>query len=126
VNAQLFEQLREANRTKDEFLSNLSHELRTPLTPILGWLHLLKPRVAQDPLAAEGLATVERNAQQLAGLIEDLLDLTRIVSGKVELKRVAMDLAPLIETVFAQHSAQAGERHIQMRLSLPAVPILSD
>jgi signal transduction histidine kinase len=126
VNARLFEQLRLANRAKDEFLSTLSHELRTPLTPILGWMHLLKPYAALEPLLAEGIQTVERNANQLAGLIEDLLDLTRIVSGKMELARAATDLAPLVESVFAQHEAQADEQGVRLQLRLPAVPVVSE
>jgi signal transduction histidine kinase len=126
TNARLFEQLREANRAKDEFLSTLSHELRTPLTPILGWMHLLKPFSNLDPMLAHGIKTVERNANQLAGLIKDLLDLTRIVSGKMELAREPADLSSLIQAAFDESLSSAEELRIRMELSLPADPIVSD
>ena len=122
INARLFEELRGANRAKDEFISTLSHELRTPLTPILGWMHLLRPFGSVNPLLAEGLETLDRNARLLAGLIEDLLDVTRIANGKVELTREPADLTQLVAAVFAQHESQAQERHVALRLHLPSGP----
>lgn len=126
TNARLFEQLREANRAKDEFLSTLSHELRTPLTPILGWMHLLKPFSNLDPMLAQGIETVERNANQLAGLIRDLLDLTRIISGKIELAREPADLSSLVYSAFAESLSTAEELRVKMELSLPTDPIVSN
>jgi signal transduction histidine kinase len=126
TNARLFEQLREANRAKDEFLSTLSHELRTPLTPILGWMHLLRPFSNLDPLLAQGIETVERNANQLAGLIKDLLDLTRIISGKIELEREPADLSSLVQSAFSESLSYAEDLRIKMELSLPGEPIVSD
>src|SRR6185503_18251104 len=98
INARLFEQLRGANRAKDEFLAILSHELRTPLTPILGWMHLLRRFAEWDPLLSQGIEAIERNARQLAGLINDLLDLSRAVSGKIELSRERTDLRALVQS----------------------------
>ncbi|HKP85753.1 MAG TPA: ATP-binding protein [Blastocatellia bacterium] len=126
TNARLFEQLREANRAKDEFLSTLSHELRTPLTPILGWTHLLRQFSALDPLLAQGIETVERNANQLASLIKDLLDLTRIISGKIELERELVDLSSLVQSVFAENQEVAEDLRLDMKLNLPDVPIVSN
>jgi signal transduction histidine kinase/CheY-like chemotaxis protein len=119
TNGQLFEQLREANQAKDEFLSTLSHELRTPLTPILGWAHLLKQFTDLHPLLAEGLETVERNANQLSGLIKDLLDLTRIISRKIELVRGPTSLTELVQSVVTQVRSEAEARLISIQLSMP-------
>lgn len=126
TNARLFEQLREANRAKDEFLSILSHELRTPLTPILGWMHLMKPFSNLDPMLAQGIQTVERNANQLAGLIRDLLDLTRIIRGRIELAREPADLSSLVQSAFSESLSTAEELSINMELSLPTDPIVSN
>ncbi len=126
INARLLDQLREANRAKDEFFSTLSHELRTPLTPILGWTHLLKPFAGLDPLLAQGVDTIERNARQLSDLIKDLLDLTRIISNKIGLEREPTDLALLVNAAVAQMLPQAEARAIAVDLSLPDEPIVSD
>ena len=75
-----------ANRLKDEFLAVLSHELRSPLNPILGWVKLLQTRKFDQATTAEALATIERNAQLQAKLIEDLLDVSRILRDKLMLK----------------------------------------
>jgi signal transduction histidine kinase/CheY-like chemotaxis protein len=124
INARLLDQLREANKAKDEFFSTLSHELRTPLTPILGWTHLLKPFAGLDPLLAQGIDTIERNARQLSELIKDLLDLTRIISNKIELERAPTDLAALVRTAVAQMLPQAEARGITVGTSLPDEPIV--
>lgn len=122
--ARLFEQLREANNAKDEFLSTLSHELRTPLTPILGWTHLLRPLIGLDPLLGQGLDTIDRNAHQLSSLIKDLLDLTRVISNKIELERAPTDLVVLLKTVIAQTRPQADARSINIAASLSDEPIV--
>lgn len=126
INARLFEQLREANKAKDEFLSTLSHELRTPLTPILGWANLLKKFLSVDPLLAEGLESIERNANQLSELIKDLLDLTRIISNKIELEREPSDLAVLVKTAVSQMRSQAEARGVIVEVGLPSDPIICD
>lgn len=119
TNARLFEQLHEASRAKDDFLANLSHELRTPLTPILGWMHILRPLAATSPLLAQGLETIERNARQQARLINDLLDLTRIISGKMELSREPKSLDGLVAASVDQVRQQAEARRIKLIQSLP-------
>jgi PAS domain S-box-containing protein len=85
----------EANRTKDEFLATVSHELRTPLNAILGWAVLLGERTT-DPAIAKPLATMRRNAEAQARLIDDVLDMSRIVTGKLRLDRRACDVSAVV------------------------------
>jgi PAS domain S-box-containing protein len=85
-----------ANRIKDEFLAVLSHELRSPLNPILGWAKLLRSGKLDAVKTGEALATIERNAQLQSQLIEDLLDISRIMRGKLTLNSAAVSLAPVI------------------------------
>jgi signal transduction histidine kinase/DNA-binding response OmpR family regulator len=86
-----------ANRTKDEFLATLSHELRTPLTAILGWSHLLRMNKLREPELAHALETIERNARSQSQLIDDLLDVSRIVTGKLQIEFSTVNLARVIE-----------------------------
>lgn len=86
-----------ANRTKDEFLATLSHELRTPLSAILGWSHILTTNQLGKKDWARGLETIERNARAQSQLIDDLLDVSRIISGKIRIEPRAVDLATVIE-----------------------------
>jgi signal transduction histidine kinase/DNA-binding response OmpR family regulator len=86
-----------ANRTKDEFLATLSHELRTPLTAILGWSHLLRTNELQAPQFAHALETIERNARSQSQLIDDLLDVSRIVTGKLEVEFSTVDLSSVVQ-----------------------------
>src|SRR2546422_6198726 len=81
-----------ANRTKDEFLATLSHELRTPLSAILGWSHLLRMNKLREPQFAHALETIERNARSQSQLIDDLLDVSRIVTGKLQIEFSTVDL----------------------------------
>ena len=85
-----------ANRTKDEFLATVSHELRTPLNAILGWTRMLRADQLTREKRTQALATIERNALAQTRLIEDLLDVSRIVAGKLRLEMQPVDLATLI------------------------------
>ena len=76
----------EANRRKDEFLATVSHELRTPLTSIIGWLRMLREGMLDKATIGKALETIERNAHSQAQLVEDLLDVSKIISGKMHLK----------------------------------------
>jgi len=89
----LFAEEREANRLKDEFLATLSHELRTPLNAILGWTQLLRASPADQTDVTHGLEVIERNVKAQTRLIEDLLDVSRITSGKLRLNVCPTDLA---------------------------------
>lgn len=91
------EQAESANRVKDEFLAVLSHELRSPLNPILGWVKLLRTRKFSEAKTQQALETIERNAKLQIQLIEDLLDVSRILRGKLSLNVSAVDLPSTIE-----------------------------
>jgi signal transduction histidine kinase/DNA-binding response OmpR family regulator len=87
----------EANRTKDEFLATLSHELRTPLSAILGWTHLVRTGKLDDAQMARALETIERNARSQSQLIDDLLDVSRIITGKLQIEQRPVELSMVIE-----------------------------
>jgi signal transduction histidine kinase/DNA-binding response OmpR family regulator len=86
-----------ANRTKDEFLAVLSHELRTPLSAILGWSHLVRTGKLDDGQTARAFETIERNARSQSQLIDDLLDVSRIITGKLEIERSPVNVRAVIE-----------------------------
>ncbi|HJX26975.1 MAG TPA: ATP-binding protein, partial [Thermoanaerobaculia bacterium] len=89
------------SRLKDEFLATLSHELRTPLNAILGWAQILQMKQRRDEVLDQGLAIIERNARLQTRLIEDLLAMSRIVSGKVRLDVQGVNLAAVVEAAVA-------------------------
>ncbi len=113
-NARLYREAAEANRIKDEFLGTLSHELRTPLNAILGWAQMLRQRQMSAEKTAVGLETIERNARLQTQMIEDLLDVSRIVSGKVCLKLFPVDLVRIVETAVKALSLDAEARGIEL------------
>jgi signal transduction histidine kinase/CheY-like chemotaxis protein len=88
-----------ANRLKDEFLATMSHELRTPLNAVLGWAAILQTEGISDQTRARAIDTIERNARAQAQLVEDLLDVSRISSGKLQLDEKAVSLIELIDVV---------------------------
>lgn len=118
----------EANRLKDEFLATLSHELRTPLNAILGWSQMLQKRSLNPAEAEKGLLTIERNARAQNQLIDDLLDVSRIISGKLRLDVRAVDLAGVIAAAVdaARPSAEAKNIRLQTLLDPAAGPISGD
>ena len=87
----------QANRTKDEFLATLSHELRTPLSAILGWSHLVRTGKLDEPQMSRAFETIERNARSQSQLIDDLLDVSRIITGKLQIEPRAVDLCTVVE-----------------------------
>jgi PAS domain S-box-containing protein len=118
-----------ASRTKDEFLATLSHELRTPLTAILGWARMLRTRDADAAERARAMEIIERNATAQAQLIEDLLDVSRIVAGKLQLTmRPLENVAPLVNGVVESFRPTAQAKHITLRAILDqrAGPIAGD
>lgn len=115
--------LEEANRAKDEFLATVSHELRTPLTAIIGWSKLLlRNQVADSRHATQ---VIERSAQSLGKLVEDLLDMNRIVSGKVVLRREMHDIEALVRNVLESVAPAAAAKHIRLESQIAAGPILA-
>ncbi|MGZ5446171.1 MAG: PAS domain-containing hybrid sensor histidine kinase/response regulator [Thermoanaerobaculia bacterium] len=107
----------EANRAKDEFLMTLSHELRTPMTAILGWSRMLPTMSPGDPLFAEAIASIARGAQLQARLIDDILDVSRIVSGKLRLAPETVDVARLVMNAVEGVSATAAAKQITVTTS---------
>jgi Signal transduction histidine kinase len=97
ANARLYSDAQDANRLKDEFLATVSHELRTPLTAILGWAQMLQGGTLDEATAQRALGSIERNAKFQSHLIEDLLDISRISTGKLRLDVRPLELAPIIE-----------------------------
>ena len=90
-----------ANRIKDEFLATLSHELRTPLTSLLGWASLLRGEGVDEALREQGLQAIERNARVQTQLIDDLLDVSRIISGKLSLDVRPVEISSVVEAAIA-------------------------
>lgn len=105
-----------ANRGKDEFLAILSHELRTPLTAILGWSHLLRAKKLERPDLSRALDTIERNARAQAQLIDDLLDVSRIITGKLEIESAAVELAKIIEAALDSVRLAAEAKNIRFEV----------
>jgi signal transduction histidine kinase len=109
-----------ANRLKDEFLALLSHELRSPLNPILGWVKLLQAGKLDKAKTAHGLATIERNAKLQAELIEDLLDVSRILQAKLSLKVYPVNLAATIRAAIETVHLTAEAKSIEIETNLAA------
>jgi PAS domain S-box-containing protein len=122
------EQAEAANRIKDEFLAVLSHELRTPLNPILGWARLLKKGRVDGQKVAIAIETIERNAQLQTQLIEDLLDISRILQGKLILNIAPVNLATIIEAAkeTVRLAAESKSITIQTELATTNQPMMGD
>ncbi|HEY0138436.1 MAG TPA: PAS domain S-box protein, partial [Nannocystis sp.] len=118
----------EANRAKDLFLSTLSHELRTPLTAILGWTRMLRSHTLSEEKRAKGLETIDRNARAQVALIEDILDLSRIVTGKLRLDLESVELTAVVEAAVETVRPAADARNIRLLLALDpdAGPVIGD
>ncbi|MBW4463595.1 MAG: PAS domain S-box protein [Nodosilinea sp. WJT8-NPBG4] len=107
-----------ANRIKDEFLAVLSHELRSPLNPILGWTQLLRSGNLDSARQMDALATIERNAKLQLQLIEDLLDISRIMQGKLSLTATSVSLSSIIQAAVETVRLAAVAKCIQITLDL--------
>jgi PAS domain S-box-containing protein len=118
----------QANRVKDEFLAVLSHELRSPLNPILGWARLLQNGKLDAARQAEALKTIERNAKLQSQLIEDLLDISRIMQGKLTLTAAPVNLMFVISAAVETVRLAAEAKNIQILLDLDTIiaPISGD
>ncbi|MFL6227746.1 MAG: ATP-binding protein [Pyrinomonadaceae bacterium] len=115
-NARLYREAREVNRLKDEFLATLSHELRTPLTAILGWAGLLRSVRLDEETAAGALETIERNARSQKQLIDDLLDASRIITGKLRLEVKPTQLAQVVAAVVESIRPSAAAKGVELRV----------
>jgi len=118
-NARLYREAHELNRMKDEFLATLSHELRTPLNAIVGWAHLLRDGKLDKDTTRRAVETIHRNARSQSQLIADILDVSRIVTGKLRLDLRPVELAPVVEAAVdtmrptAEAKGVALEAHIE-------------
>ncbi|HYO75973.1 MAG TPA: PAS domain S-box protein [Thermoanaerobaculia bacterium] len=113
-----FRAAQEANRAKDEFLMTLSHELRTPMTSILGWSRLLPTMAPDDPMFAEAVQSISTGAQLQARLIEDILDVSRIVSGKLRLTPEPVEVATVIAHAIDAVKTTAAAKEITITTSV--------
>jgi signal transduction histidine kinase/CheY-like chemotaxis protein len=114
------EELIRANRLKDEFLAALSHELRTPLNPIQGWTKLLKSGRLNPNKTTEALTTIERNVKQQIALVDDLLDISRVVQGQFQLTSQPVDLAPILNAAGDSVRFAAIAKSITLELHYPS------
>ncbi|MBD1834448.1 PAS domain-containing protein [Cyanobacteria bacterium FACHB-472] len=115
-----------ANRAKDEFLSNLSHELRNPLNTILGWAQILRTRQLDKAAVTRALEVMERSARTQSQLIEDMLDISRITSGKLHLNTRLLDLVSLVGVAIESVQFSAEAKSIQIVSQLTSATIVGD
>jgi PAS domain S-box-containing protein len=108
----------ESNRLKDEFLATVSHELRTPLTPLLGWTHLLRGQKVDAAMLESALEVIDRNVRTQAQIINDILDVSRIMTGKLCLEMQATVLAPIIEAAIETVRPAALAKKIRLHTQL--------
>jgi PAS domain S-box-containing protein len=127
-NSRLYIEARDANRMKDEFLAVLSHELRTPLNAIVGYAKLLRGGILSGDKATRGIETLERNAIWLTQIVEDVLDVSRIVSGKIRLDVQPVDLPLIINNAVAtvQPAAEAKDLRVHAILDPRVSPVSGD
>lgn len=115
-----------SNRMKDEFLATVSHELRTPLNAIIGWTHLLRNGKLNSESMERAVGTIERNARAQAQLVEDLLDVSRVISGRLRLDIGTVDVAAIINAAIDSVQPAASSKEIQIEVTLdPAIRHIS-
>ena len=118
------ESAEEANRLKDEFIAALSHELRTPLQPILGWTEVLRRHGRLDEVTSQALEAIRRNIRQQVRLVDDLLDLSRIVHGKFQLRFESFDLREQVKSAAEPFAEAAALRRVRLTVALPPGPLV--
>ena len=125
---ELLLQMENANKAKDEFLATVSHELRTPLNAMLGWVGMLRSGRLDESTTAHALEVFERNAKSQAQLVEDLLDVSRIISGKLRLDVHPVDISSVIQSAVdvVRAAADAKEVRLQIILEPQSVPVSGD
>jgi signal transduction histidine kinase/CheY-like chemotaxis protein len=107
-----------ASRLKDEFLATVSHELRTPLTAIIGWSYMLRHGKLNEANAVRAIETIERNAKSQAQIVEDILDVSRVITGKLRLNIEAVDVASVINAAIDSVQLAAESKNIQLKVTL--------
>ena len=119
-NARLYREAQEASRLKDEFLATVSHELRTPLAAMMAWVAALKRKKLSEEHAARALDILERTGRAQAKLVDDLLEVSRIVTGRMRLDRRSVDLVPVMEAAIAALRLEADAKGIRVDAALEA------
>jgi signal transduction histidine kinase/CheY-like chemotaxis protein len=107
-----------ANRMKDEFLATVSHEIRTPLNAIIGWSHLLRTGRLDEATAARAVETIDRNAKSQAQLIEDILDVSRMITGKLRLNNEPVDIASVINAAIDSVQLAVDSKYLKLEVTL--------
>jgi CheY-like chemotaxis protein len=127
-NARLYVDARDANRMKDEFLAVLSHELRTPLNAIVGYARLLRGGILTGDKATRGLETLEKNATWLTQIVEDVLDVSRIIAGKIRLDLQPVELPLIVDNAVATVQPAADAKGVRLKAIIdPCVgPVAGD
>jgi len=127
-NAALYREARRANQVKDEFLAVLSHELRTPLNAILGYTNLLRSGAFDDGRAQQALMTVERNAKWLARMVDDVLDVSRIVTGQLRIDVQQVDVPQTVDNAVATVRPAADAKGVRIEVARDSnlVPVAGD
>ena len=113
----------ESNRLKDEFLATVSHELRTPLTAILGWSRMLEGESLESDMAGRAIETIKRNAKAQAQIIDDILDVSRIITGNLYLELHPIELESVLEAAVNVVRPTAEAKGIQLELSIGTEPV---
>jgi CheY-like chemotaxis protein/nitrogen-specific signal transduction histidine kinase len=121
---ELLKKSEESNRIKDEFLATVSHELRTPLNAMLGWLQIIRSTNVDRDVFERAMASIERNARSQTRLVEDLIELSRVVTGKLQLKSKPVDLRTAVEGAIDVVRTAAAAKEVTIRTALPASPVL--
>jgi len=127
-NARLYESVRDASRIKDEFLASLSHELRTPLNAILGYARMLRSGIVAPDKTKKSIETIERNATSLTQIVEDVLDISRIVSGKIRLNVQAVDFPAIVRNAIDAIAPAADAKGVRVEsvIDPEAAPVSGD
>ncbi len=113
------EELQTTNRLKDDFFSALSHELRTPLSPILGWTKIMQEQTLAPAKLSHALTTIERNIHQQIRLVDDLLDVSRVIQGKFQLDSDAIDLVQILNAAIATVTFAAQAKSVSLTFTHP-------
>jgi PAS domain S-box-containing protein len=121
---QLYREAQEANRLKDEFLGMLSHELRTPLNAIFGWARILRTR-ALDERTAHAVEVIERNAQAQVGLIEEVLDVSRIIRGKMTLTLAPVDVGSVVSATIETIRPTLQAKRLRLDAAIDRAPLVT-
>jgi len=122
-NARLYREAQDANRAKDDFLATLAHELRTPMTGILGWVQMLKSDGMEQADVSAAIEMIESSTRVQARLVEDLLDVSRIIAGKLRVDLAPVELRPVVEAVVEMFHARADERKITLETDIEERPL---